>query len=68
MIPPNGFPQWDLNASAPPVLRHGAVMPGFVNLALARQKKMIPKVDMLRNRLVSTYGPLTAVPLAAAAA
>ena len=68
VIPPNGFPHWDLNVISPPVLRHGAVMPAFANLALARQKKMIPKVDMLRNRLVKTYGPLTAVPEAAAAA
>lgn len=60
VIPPNGFPHWDLDAAAPAVMRHGAVMPAFVNLALARQKKMIPKVDMLRNRLVDTYGPLTA--------
>ena len=49
-------------------MRHGAVMPGFVNLALARQKKMIPKVDMVRNRLIQTYGPLTAGPRVAAAA
>lgn len=68
VIPPNGFPHWDLNVVAPPVLRYGAVMPAFVNLALARQKKMIPKVDMLRNRLVGAYAPLTAVKLAAAAA
>ena len=68
VIPPTGFPHWDINVSAPPVLRHGAVMPGFVNLALARQKKMIPKVDMLRNRLVGTYAPLTAAPRVAVAA
>ena len=29
---------------------------------------MIPKVDMLRNRIVGTYAPLVAMPLAAAAA
>ena len=68
VIPPNGFPHWDVNVSAPPTLRYGAVMPAFVNLALARQKKMIPQVDMLRNRIVETYAPLTATPLAAAAA
>jgi predicted amidohydrolase len=68
VIPANGFPHWDLNVIAPPVLRHGAVMPAFANLALARQKKMIPRVDMLRNRLVKTYGPLTAVHQAAAVA
>lgn len=68
VIPPSGFPHWDINVSAPPVTRHGAVMPGFVNLALARQKKMIPKVDMVRNRLVQTYGPLVAGARIAAAA
>lgn len=68
VIPPNGFPNWDINVSAPPVARHGAVMPGFVNLALARQKKMIPKVDMVRNRQIATYGPLIATPHQAVAA
>lgn len=57
-MPPNGFPHWDVNHSAPVTTRYGAVMPCFVNLAMARQKKMIPKVDMLRNRLVATYDPL----------
>jgi len=58
LIPPTGFPQWDLDVAAPRTLRHGAVMPGFMNLALARQKSMIPRVDMLRNRLIDTYAPL----------
>jgi predicted amidohydrolase len=60
VVPPNGFPQWDLDVAAPAVTRHGAVMPGFMNLALSRQKFMIPKVNMLRNRIVSSYGPITA--------
>jgi predicted amidohydrolase len=68
VIPPHGFPHWDINLSAPPTMRHGAVMPGFVNLALSRQKKMIPKVDMLANRLTATYAPLIAMPRVAAAA
>lgn len=68
VIAPTGFPHWDLNVSAPVVMRHGAVMPAFVNLALARQKKMIPKVDMVRNRLVNAYEPLTATQRVAAAA
>ncbi|HEX9811059.1 MAG TPA: carbon-nitrogen hydrolase family protein [Burkholderiales bacterium] len=68
IIPPNGFPKWDINVSSPPVMRHGAVIPGFINLALARQKKMIPKVDMVRNRLVTTYGPIVASPSAQAVA
>lgn len=58
VVPPNGFPHWDVNVSAPPVTRHGAVIPTHANLALSRQKRMIPKVDMLRNRLVETYAPL----------
>lgn len=58
VIPPNGFPNWDVNIAAPRTTRHGAVMPTHANLALARQKKMIPKVDMLRNRLLETYDVL----------
>ncbi len=61
VVPPNGFPQWDLDVAAPPVKRHGAVMPTFMNLALSRQKFMIPKVNMLRNRIVASYTPITAV-------
>lgn len=58
VVPPNGFPQWDTNVAAPRSTRWGAVMPSYANLALARQKRMIPGVDMLRNRLVQTYGVL----------
>ncbi|MBK7659140.1 MAG: carbon-nitrogen hydrolase family protein [Betaproteobacteria bacterium] len=65
VIPPNGFPHWDVNVSAPPVGRVGAVMPTFAHLALSREKLMIPKVDMLRNRLVQTYAPLVATAKAA---
>lgn len=50
VVPPDGFPSWNLSVSAPPVTRHGAVIPMFVNLAVSRQKLMIPKVDMVRNR------------------
>ncbi len=63
VVPPSGFPHWDVDRVAPPVARHGAVMPALANLALARQKLMIPKVDVLRNRLTETYGPIVA-PLA----
>ncbi|MFL5308016.1 MAG: carbon-nitrogen hydrolase family protein [Polyangia bacterium] len=59
VIPPSGIPVWDLDQIAPPVTRHGAVVPTHANLALSRQKLMIPNVDMLRNRLVATYGPMT---------
>jgi len=59
IIPPEGFSHWDVNVVAPPVTRHGAVIPLYANLARSRQKQMIPKVDMLRNRLVDTYKPLT---------
>ncbi|MNK39160.1 (R)-stereoselective amidase [compost metagenome] len=60
IVPPNGFPQWNLDIAAPATNRHGAVMPGFMNLALSRQKFMIPKVNMLRNRIVASYTPITA--------
>jgi hypothetical protein len=50
-----------LNIAAPAMLRHGAVMPGFMKLALSRQKFMIPKVSMVRNRIVSGYAPITAL-------
>lgn len=59
VIPPSGIPVWDIDQVAPPVTRHGAVVPTHANLALSRQKLMIPKVDMLRNRLVATYAPIT---------
>ncbi|HEX4340752.1 MAG TPA: carbon-nitrogen hydrolase family protein [Polyangiaceae bacterium] len=62
VIPPSGFPHWEVDREAPPVRRHGAVMPMHANLALSRQKYMIPKVDMLRNRITSTYGPIVATP------
>jgi len=60
IAPPTGFPQWDMDLAAPPVLRHNAVQPGFMNLALARQKSMIPSVDMIRNRITDTYDVLIA--------
>lgn len=59
VVPPNGFPLWQLDLVAPTNRRHGAVMPAFAHLALSRQKFMIPKVNMLRNRLTETYGPIT---------
>src|SRR4051812_11160068 len=58
VIPPNGFTHWNLNELAPPVVRHGAVLPTHANLALSRQKLMIPKVNMVENRLPHTYGPI----------
>jgi predicted amidohydrolase len=60
VIPPNGFPLWDINIVAPRVLKLGAVMPKHIDLALCRQKLMIPKVDMFANRLVETYAPIIA--------
>lgn len=58
IVPPTGFPDWDIDRVNPPVTRHNAVMPGFINLALARQKSMIPGVDMIRNRLTQSYAVL----------
>jgi hypothetical protein len=40
----------------------------FVDLAVCRQKQMIPKVDMFANRLPHTYAPLVAPPPRAQAA
>ena len=60
VIPPTGFPLWDINQSAPRVLKLGAVMPKHIDLAVCRQKQMIPKVDMFANRLVETYKPIVA--------
>lgn len=61
IVPPNGFPLWDVDVVSPPTTRHGAVMPAFMNLALSRQKFMIPKVNMLRNRIVDSYEPITSL-------
>lgn len=60
VIPPTGFPLWDINVVAPRVLKLGAVMPKHIDLAVCRQKLMIPKVDMFANRLVETYAPIVA--------
>ena len=51
---------WDINVAAPRVLKLGAVMPKHIDLAVCRQKQMIPKVDMFANRLVETYVPIIA--------
>jgi hypothetical protein len=58
VVPPTGFPLWDINQAAPRSLAMGAVMPMFVDLAVCRQKQMIPKVDMFANRLTQTYSAL----------
>ncbi|QFG22585.1 carbon-nitrogen hydrolase family protein [Actinomadura sp. WMMB 499] len=58
VVTPLGLPSADVDAAVPPVTRHGAVLPGYLNRALARQKAMIPEVDMLRCRIPETYGPL----------
>lgn len=60
VIPPNGFPLWDINIVAPRIMKNGAVMPKHIDLAVCRQKLMIPKVDMFANRLVETYAPIIA--------
>jgi predicted amidohydrolase len=60
VIPPNGFPLWDINIVAPRIIKLGAVMPKHIDLAVCRQKLMIPKVDMFANRLVETYAPIIA--------
>src|SRR5262249_56335519 len=60
VVPPAGFPLWDVNQVAPRSFAMGAVMPMFIDLAVCRQKQMIPKVDMFANRLPQTYAPLVA--------
>jgi predicted amidohydrolase len=60
VVPPTGFPLWDLNVVAPRVTKLGAVMPKHIDLAVCRQKLMIPKVDMFANRIVETYRPIVA--------
>jgi predicted amidohydrolase len=58
VIPPTGFPLWDINQVVPRSFAMGAVMPMFIDLAVCRQKQMIPKVDMFANRLTQSYLPL----------
>ena len=60
VIPPSGFPLWEINVVAPRVVKLGAVMPKHIDLAVCRQKLMIPKVDMFANRLTETYAPIIA--------
>lgn len=60
VVPPTGFPLWDINVVAPRTMAMGAVMPSFIDLAVCRQKQMIPKVDMFANRLTATYDALVA--------
>jgi predicted amidohydrolase len=68
VVPPMGFPLWDINQVAPRSFVMGAVMPTFVDLAVCRQKQMIPKVDMFANRLTQTYSALVETPPRAQAA
>ncbi|MGK7911694.1 MAG: carbon-nitrogen hydrolase family protein [Synechococcus sp.] len=58
VVAPSGLPHWDVNVCEPRNMAFGAVMPMYANLALARQKRLIPKVDVIRNRLVDTYQTL----------
>ena len=62
LIPPAGFPSWDVSHLLPPTTRWGAVTPMYANRALARQKEMIPGVDMVRNRCTDSYGVLLVKP------
>lgn len=60
VVPPTGFPHWDINLVAPRNMTMGAVLPAFIDLAVCRQKQMIPKVDMFANRRTATYELLVA--------
>ena len=59
VVPPNGFPHWDVNLISPVNTRWGAVLPAYASRAFTHQKEMIPNVDMVRNRIINTYGPIT---------
>ena len=58
VVPPTGFPHWDITRMAPRNTAMGAVFTAFLDLAVARQKQVIPKVDLIANRLPETYGIL----------
>jgi predicted amidohydrolase len=68
VVPPTGFPLWDVNQVVPRSFAMGAVMPMYIDLAVCRQKQMIPKVDMFANRLTKTYSALVESSLCAQAA
>jgi predicted amidohydrolase len=68
VVPPTGFPLWDVNQVVPRSFIMGAVMPMYIDLAVCRQKQMIPKVDMFANRLTKTYSALVESPPRAEAA
>jgi predicted amidohydrolase len=58
VIPATGFPVWEINQVAPPNRRMGVVLPAFIDLAVCRQKQMIPRVDMFANRMPAFYTPI----------
>jgi len=62
LIPPTGFTSWDIRHLLPPDVRWGAVTPMYASRTLARQKEMIPGVDMLRNRCTDSYEVLLVKP------
>jgi predicted amidohydrolase len=59
VVSPEGLNRCDINISFPSHKRLGAVVPHYAKLAISRQKSLIPNVDLVRNRLVSTYKILT---------
>ena len=58
VVPPTGFPHWDITRMIPRNTAMGAVFTAFLDLAVTRQKQVIPKVDLIANRLPETYGIL----------
>jgi hypothetical protein len=49
VVPPMGFPHWDITTMVPRNTAMGAVFTGFLDLAVTRQKRIIPKVDLIAN-------------------
>lgn len=58
VMPPAQLPTWDVDAVLPDYRQMDRVLFAFIDLAAARQKQLIGKVDVFANRLTETYGPL----------
>ena len=60
VLPPMQLAVWDVDAVNPNYRDMGKVVFGFIDVTSARQKNLIGKVDMFKNRLTNTYGPIVA--------
>lgn len=61
IVPPTGLPGWDVDEQLPPSVRHGHLAAGYLNLAMAQEKTIIPKVDVFQNRIPAHYPHLVAL-------